>query len=376
MTRRAAAWAFAAAVCGGVWAFTGTTAAAAVFFAAAVPPLASVLLTIAAARRVSVRLCLPADIRKAEPAAAYLEVKNRSAFPLVRVHAETDAENRLTGERRTLSFDCSVPPLGVYRAGFEFGTARCGRFAFKCAEARVYDLFGLFSRGIEVLTDEKRTVLPEMFPVNVRLSGSETPLGDDVLNLNRRGGDYSEPFQIRDYAEGDGAKQIHWKLSRKLDRYLVRDPSVAIERALLIFWDKSAEPKPAAADALAEAVMSVCLFLAEREIPYSLALGGGENPVLDVTAADDLYGAVHELLVSRQGGGVPELTAMLGGRRFPLIACFASAVPERLAELSALGKTTLFLCAEDGGGGEAADGTAHYVFSPADYRGVLRDITI
>jgi uncharacterized protein (DUF58 family) len=369
-------WLAAALLCLGAWAYVGSNASLAVLIAVILLPIASLLLTFLAARSVSVRLFLPAAPQKSAVASCGLEVKNASILPLARVRTELAVVNQLTGEESSLPVECSVSPRSTKRVDFDFDTDYCGRFRFSSAETRVYDFFGLAGSGKKVSLREKRTVLPETFPMVITLSGSETPLGDDVLNLNKKGSDYSEPFQIRDYVEGDSVKQIHWKLSSKFDKYIVTDPSVALERALLVFWDKSVSAAPAVADTLAEAVMSFCLSLAEQEIPYSLALGGGESPIKDITATEDLEGAVHQLLKSQeQGDGIPELLQMIGGRHYPMIALFTPQVTKEIRELAAIGSVTVFLCSETGEGESVGDLNS-YVFSPADYKTALRDVTV
>jgi uncharacterized protein (DUF58 family) len=369
-------WAIAALLCGAAWALTGTWAALAVFTASVLLPCVSIALTALAAGKVTSKLCMPVGPQKGASTDGWLEIKNTAMLPMARVRTTIEVTNQLTGENRTERIDCSVLPKGTKRVDFTFRAAYCGRYRFSSVGLQIYDPFGLTGWKTGAASTEKRTVLPETFPMAVRLYGSETPVGDDVLNLNRKGQDYSEPFQIRDYAEGDSLKQIHWKLTQKLDKYIVTDPSVALERALLVFWDKSVPAPPAVTDVLAEAVMSLCVHLAEEKIPYSLALGGGENPIRDITAIEDLYSEVHQLLRTQENdNGVPELLQMLSGRRYPLIALFTTQISKELPALSAVGKTTVFLCG-DNGDGENTGNLMCYVFSPADYKNVLRNVTI
>jgi len=48
---------------------------------------------------------------------------------------------------------------------------------------------------------------------------------NDGLLQNRKGTDYSEIFDLRDYRSGDDVRAIHWKLSGKLDRLVVKEAS-------------------------------------------------------------------------------------------------------------------------------------------------------
>ena len=90
----------------------------------------------------------------------------------------------------------------------------------------------------------------------------------DTSSPDRRGSDLTEPFRLREYAPGDSLRQIHWKLSSKLDRLVIREPGMPAARTLLVFWDRSGDA--AARDAQAEAVFSVCQSLSEQGYAYQL----------------------------------------------------------------------------------------------------------
>ena len=64
----------------------------------------------------------------------------------------------------------------------------------------------------------------------------------DTSSPDRRGSDLTEPFRLREYAPGDSLRQIHWKLSSKLDRLVIREPGMPAARTLLVFWDRAAMP--------------------------------------------------------------------------------------------------------------------------------------
>lgn len=63
----------------------------------------------------------------------------------------------------------------------------------------------------------------------------------DTSSPDRRGSDLTEPFRLREYAPGDSLRQIHWKLSSKLDRLVIREPGMPAARTLLVFWDRSGD---------------------------------------------------------------------------------------------------------------------------------------
>lgn len=367
-----------------VYCLTGTTAALLLLYAGAALPLLGILAAWLAARQLQVRIELPEGIQKGVPAQGRLELRGPVPLPIVCGVLELELRNGLTREVQRLPLTFSLGGLGRKSVPFSFQIACCGPFSFSCGEVTVRDAMGLVTLRHSAARRETRLILPELFPVRVQLTGSEAFLGgEDSVNFNRKGQDWSDPFQIRDYVQGDHLKQIHWKLSRKLDRYLVTDPAQALERALLVFWDRSALAQDAPAripDTLAEAVISFCMAAAQEEIPYSIAWsrpGDGTCEVRDVGCTEELYDIVPAMLGVPEGetgiSGIPECIQALGGRHYPLIAYFSDHVPAGIAELETIGRAALFLCGEEVG--DTGD-LPSVLFSPFDYRQVLSTIAI
>jgi uncharacterized protein (DUF58 family) len=367
-----------------IYAFTGTDAALLLLCASVLLPACGILA--AAAARVEVELQLPMGMQKGETGSGKAILKNRTLLPVARAELELYVQNTLTREEKTILLNVPLAPLENKVLPFDFKSVHCGRFRFCCKMLIVEDAFGLVRIKRKTAITIKRLVTPELFPMHVRLTGSETPVGDeDSINLSRKGQDWSEPFQLREYVEGDSLKQIHWKLSQKLDRYIVSDPSQTLDRALLVFWDRGAlaeNAPPEVPDTLAEAVVSFCLSVIQEEIPYSVAWSRGDGSgceVREVSSMDDLYGIIPDMLHSPSGtggvSGIPECVRSLGGKRYPLIAYFSDRVPSELAEFTGTGRATLFICSEGAATGDSGE-LACWPFSSVDYRQSLRDVTI
>ena len=95
-----------------------------------------------------------------------------------------------------------------------------------------------------------------------------------VYDPGRRGTDRTETFQVRDYAPGDSLRQVHWKLSGKTGRLVVRDPARPVDHRLTVLVLRQKAPPPLA-DALMEAAASLCQALEGRS--FRLAWNGPEG---------------------------------------------------------------------------------------------------
>ena len=99
-------------------------------------------------------------------------------------------------------------------------TKHCGIYEVFIPKVYVYDILGLFrfSRRVNFsakITIKPRPVVPERMP---ELAGFKAKY------LRKSNRPDSEIYDIRDYQEGDPIKTIHWKVSAKKNKTLVKEP--------------------------------------------------------------------------------------------------------------------------------------------------------
>lgn len=113
--------------------------------------------------------------------------------------------------------------------GDAISSEHCGqiRLAVKCLA--VYDLLGLFRRKFRKIPEKSipvyplpiQTVLPES--LQRTLSTAWKP---------KYGGGFAENYEIRMYQPGDGLNQLHWKLTAKTGKLMVRQPIIPEKKRL------------------------------------------------------------------------------------------------------------------------------------------------
>ena len=99
-------------------------------------------------------------------------------------------------------------------------TQHCGTREIVPQKLRIYDYLGLFSHAVKQIP----TCLMVVEPVPVegtQLPGEEQSAG---MYTPKRGGGFSEDHELREYLPGDDLRQIHWKLSAKTGKTVVRQP--------------------------------------------------------------------------------------------------------------------------------------------------------
>lgn len=262
-------------------------------------PLVSVPVHLSIRNRLRLELSADGSLQKEAQGALTVRLTNPTIFsPAVR--CRLSLRNLLNGAAQRLSIECNAPK-GTQELAVELGSSHCGRLRVSVEKLKLYDCFGLI--GIPVKCDAKChvTVQPRGFACDVMLNellgGAED---SDLYSQLRPGWDLTETFQLRVYVPGDSPRQIHWKLSGKFDRLIVRDPGLPVVRSVLLFWERSGESgDKAVIDAQAEALFSIASALLEQSVQFRLGWNdAAENRcvILEIADLDDLIGALPRVL--------------------------------------------------------------------------------
>ncbi|MDR2487115.1 MAG: DUF58 domain-containing protein [Clostridiales Family XIII bacterium] len=261
-------------------------------------PCISLLLTLFLGRGSTVRLRVPAgEVLRGEGVALQLHAKNPALLPF-RTRAELLIRNELLGseERETL----------VLTAGRQGGdltqtlsSARCGKLQIRVTKVGVYDLLGLFCFTARKNGQQVQSVFA--LPASVPLAGIRTDMrpAQDTENDGRmqvvKGDDPSELYDLRDYQAGDRVTRIHWKLSDKLDRLVVKEFGRVVASDVLLLLDLNGSG--AEVDALLTCLRSLSSSLLQHGMGHEVEWYDGANAWVrkdGITGEDDL----RTLLVS------------------------------------------------------------------------------
>ena len=128
----------------------------------------------------------------------------------------------------------------VYRQGWRrkeriaLDTRCAGILQCSAKGSRVCDYLGLFALPVRGSYTRELLVLPRPLPPD--------PLPDlAVFAAGRRrpkpGGGFSEEHELREYRAGDPLRDIHWKLSAKTDRMILREAQEPVRERILLTFD-------------------------------------------------------------------------------------------------------------------------------------------
>lgn len=198
-----------------------------------------------------------------------ITVTNHSFLPMPRLRITLSCRNCRTGERAETALELSLLPKQRKKAAFAFEGLLCGKIEIAVADARFSDVFGLFQRKLPWKVRESFTVLPNLFQPSISLGHSFLAMPDsDAYSPYKPGSDPGETFAIREYVPGDAVRSIHWKLSEKTDKTMVREFGLPIVNEVALLLENGGAASPEETDAVTQVFASLSAKLAGDGIAH------------------------------------------------------------------------------------------------------------
>lgn len=269
-------------------------------------PWFSLLVSLLAMLRTRLRMDAPALLTRNE--AAYVTLRADNGFlpqPLCRFRLTITAV--MTGERRSLRQ--STQSQGSWYVPLD--TSHAGAYLCQVEKARVYDYLGLFRLPVRAPAPVE-TVIRPVPREPARLPNLRHFL---VRQLKPKpGGGFSEEHELRDYRPGDSMREIHWKLSVKTDRTIVREAQEPVRGLTLLTFDLRGTP--GRVDATLEELLWLSQWLLDHDTPHQILWidpTDCETATAPIEAPADLEALLSRLLRTPLRPDTPSLE----GRTFP-----------------------------------------------------------
>jgi len=166
----------------------------------------------------------------------------------------------------------------------------------------VTDILGLYAWKVNHTAHNNELVMPKFLDIQLEVNPNKTPADDsEEYSMQHPGNDPSETFAIREYVPGDLLKSIHWKLSHKTDRLLVRELGLPIENKILLLLETAVSAEPDSISRAANNLYSVSRELIEREIPHAIGWLDTKTEIYvnrEVANHDDINATLADLLAN------------------------------------------------------------------------------
>ncbi len=215
--------------------------------------------------------------------ACEIQVKNDSYIPLFRVCIAGAVKNLLTRTEKHIAWETSVLPKQTQQKTVYLESSYCGKIEGEILSAQTHDFLGISKCRIGYRSEGECYVYPtdtmqDEVPIRQQL---QDEINVQNRYLNRRGNDITQILDIRDYQKGDNIKSIHWKLSRKMGKKMIRELDMPANQDTILFLAISPDEldNPKMRDRVARAMLGVSEELLQEQINHDAVLFSEEGNV-------------------------------------------------------------------------------------------------
>ena len=248
--------------------------------------------------------------RKGEAVPLRIRVWNATPCISGRIRARLTVENTLTGQREEehFTFTASSHPQVLKH---QLSSPTCGQVVCRLDKLWVSDYLGIFSLPLGRRRRQEAAVFfwPSVAGVDLAVQEGNMPDAQGERYSQRKpGDDPTELFALREYREGDRLSRIHWKLSQKMGKPLVKELGLPIADHLFFLLDLNGTGVEA--DTLLDAFATLSHFLAERETAHRVGYWdtrGNRLRCLEISQPEDLLPVWREILSSQGLAPLPSL---------------------------------------------------------------------
>ena len=294
-------WLITEIVLMGYFLYFGSGPAIALFLGLLLIPILSLPLNFYIGKKLKMSIKTDVNLKKGQEGNITIKIDNPTAFAVPWAICKICVDNQLNLERETTLLSTWLPPKRNQELILKTGSNYAGRLKANVTQVKIYDCFGLIGFDCKLDASHHMTVQPDTFdPAITMIFNINNSDDSDIYSQERPGNDLSETYQIREYVPGDNPRQIHWKLSNKFDRLVVRDPSLPIVHNVLVFWERTGETGDLEnIDAQAEIIVSLCKSLVDQSMQFTIGWNDTDRNLIvlhEIRDMDELIGIIPRLM--------------------------------------------------------------------------------
>ncbi|MBP5191924.1 MAG: DUF58 domain-containing protein [Eubacterium sp.] len=175
-----------------------------------------------------------AEVRRLDTGFLHLVLSNRSIIPSMECEVQVVSRNTFYGAESKTMLELPVRAMGSFNEYIPIDYTMNGMYVFEVTDIRFRDLLGLVSLRKRVDVKAEVTVLPESErSMEFNTSDMSTGMTESEETI-KKGHDFSDVSDVREYIPGDKLMSIHWKLSAKKDSLMVKDRVAMSDQQMVI----------------------------------------------------------------------------------------------------------------------------------------------
>lgn len=165
----------------------------------------------------------PSTLSKDQDARLKLSIHNHNPFPVSSACITLQVSSVFYGGETTVTHVLPLRAKDANTLSFPVHLSKYGLYEACATQLVIYDYLHLFSFKKEL--DQKTTIriMPDASPVQKRHDALHSEGFDEFEESQKSGNVSSNVTDIREYQPGDRLQKIHWKLSEKIQKLMVKE---------------------------------------------------------------------------------------------------------------------------------------------------------
>lgn len=165
-----------------------------------------------------------------------LNINNPTHLPLSEFEITVTVKSLFYGGGRPEVHSLQLRP-GNNRLSFPVSFNKYGVYTAIVSDPKACDYFHLFSFARDFTGESSLTIMPEVEPREQRHEAIYEEGFDEFTDTVRRGNASSNVTDIREYQPGDRLSRIHWKLTEKLDKLIVKENEATSSNEFIVLLE-------------------------------------------------------------------------------------------------------------------------------------------
>lgn len=165
----------------------------------------------------------PANAHKNDTAHMILTLHNTSHIPLSDIALQLCFCSGFYQVKEAFTYTCALNGIGNNELDFPFTVNKSGLYTCELSQIVIYDFLHLFLFKKKLDLHTELRVFPDTLPGAEKHDSIYSEGFDEFEESSKFGNVSSNVTDIREYQPGDRLQKIHWKLSTKIDKLMVKE---------------------------------------------------------------------------------------------------------------------------------------------------------
>lgn len=231
-----------------------------------------------------------------------INIDNDTLFSLDNVEVKLKIYNTFYGNDETITLIVPATAKKKRTIKWNFSSKYAGRIIVNIQSIKVKDIINIFTFNCDAKSDAEIIIMPEIKKIDAKLEVISEGDGEQAEVQYKKGSDVSEISEIREYIPGDKLQMIHWKISAKQDKMMVKEYSMPYTNEFILIPEMYYDGKnPKELDDIIDMLYSYAhRFCVERRQFYIGWLNGRTGEVFSskVESEEDILMIITQLFYS------------------------------------------------------------------------------